>query len=267
MAPSITRRTKPAPRALPSRKPPHPQPEPDVHQAEPPAASDAPASDAPASEPVAEPAAEIAAAAGEPRRPKRPRPATEDAPAPEAALTAEGEEALAASGENNIIEVEEPASAENGEEVGRIRRRRRCTRRGAGTHAALPPLVQDPGGDQAPADHAGAGGEGGARHQGRGADHLSLARRPLFGADAEHRARRRHLAQDHQFARPQETEGDRAGPRSAGRHGRDPAHRGREPHQDRSEARLRISAAACGRRCATSRSSPPRRRWSTRKAR
>ena len=43
--------------------------------------------------------------------------ATEDAPAPEAALTAEGEEALAASGENNIIEIEEPASAENGEEV------------------------------------------------------------------------------------------------------------------------------------------------------
>ena len=43
--------------------------------------------------------------------------ATDGAPAPQAALTAEGEEALAASGENNIVEVEEPASAENGEEI------------------------------------------------------------------------------------------------------------------------------------------------------
>ena len=52
--------------------------------------------------------------------------------------------------------------------------------------------------------------------------------------------------QDHQRARPQEAEGDRAGPGSAGRHGRDPAHRRREPHQDGSEARLRISAAHVG---------------------
>ena len=63
--------------------------------------------------------------------------------------------------------------------------------------AALPPPVQDSGSHQAPAGDAGAGRQGRARHQGRGADHLSLARRPLFGADAEHRARRRHFAQDH----------------------------------------------------------------------
>ena len=56
------------------------------------------------------------------------------------------------------------------------------------------PPLQDPGGHQAPADHAGAGRQGGARQQGRGADHLSLARRPLLRADAQHAARRRHLA-------------------------------------------------------------------------
>ena len=65
----------------------------------------------------------------------------------------------------------------------------------------LAPAVQDPGGDQAPAGDAGAGGQGRARHQGRGAHHLSLARRPLFGADAEHRARRRHQPQDHRAPR------------------------------------------------------------------
>jgi hypothetical protein len=57
---------------------------------------------------------------------------------------------------------------------------------------------------------AGAGRQGRARQQGRGADHLSVARRPLFRADAEHRARRRHLAQDHQRRRPQAPQGDRS---------------------------------------------------------
>ena len=46
--------------------------------------------------------------------------------------------------------------------------------------------------------------------------------------------------------RPQAAQGNRAGARSAGRHGRDPAHRRRQPHQDRDQARLRISAAAVG---------------------
>ena len=74
--------------------------------------------------------------------------------------------------------------------------------------AALPAQLQDPGGDQAPADPAGAGGQGGARHQGRGADHLPVARRPLLRADAELAARRRHLAQDHLGHRPPPAEGD-----------------------------------------------------------
>ena len=60
------------------------------------------------------------------------------------------------------------------------------------------PPLQDPGGDQAPADHAGAGRQGRARQQGRGADHLPFARRALLRADAEHGPRRRRFAQDHQ---------------------------------------------------------------------
>ena len=76
--------------------------------------------------------------------------------------------------------------------------------------AALPPPVQDPGSDQAPAGNAGAGGQGRARQQGRGAHIVSLARRPLFGADAQHRARRRHLAQDHIRGRPQPAQRNRA---------------------------------------------------------
>ena len=147
----------------------------------------------------------------------------------------------------NITEIEEPAAAENGDEevvesVGGADAMEEVQERTPRYRRS----VQDPGSHQAPADHAGAGRQGRARHQGRGAHHLPLARRPLFGADAEHRARRRHLAQDHQRGRPQEAQGDRAGPRSAGGHGRHPAHRGRHAHQDRGEARLRISAAAVG---------------------
>ena len=62
-------------------------------------------------------------------------------------------------------------------------RSKRPTRASAAPHR--PPL-QDPGGHQAPADHAGAGHQGGARQQGRGADDLPVARRPLLRADAEH---------------------------------------------------------------------------------
>ena len=74
--------------------------------------------------------------------------------------------------------------------------------------AARPPL-QDPGSHQGPPDHAGAGRQGRARQQGRGADHLPVAGRPLLRADAQHRARRRHLPQDHQCRRPQEAQGNR----------------------------------------------------------
>ena len=129
-----------------------------------------------------------------PRTDSRPR---TDSPRPRA----EGDNGDSGKGGGNVIEIEEPAHGrERRRGNRRVGRRRRRDGRSAGAHAALPPLLQDPGSHQAPADHAGAGGEGRARHQGRGADDLPLARRPLFGADAEHRARRRHLAQDHQRA-------------------------------------------------------------------
>ena len=51
-----------------------------------------------------------------------------------------------------------------------------------------------PGRDQRRPGTAGAGREGRARQQGRGADHLRLAGRPLPGADAQQPARRRRLA-------------------------------------------------------------------------
>ena len=139
--------------------------------------------------------------------------------------------------------------------------------RSARPRAALSPPVQNPGSDQAPAGHAGAGGQGRTRHQGRGAHDLPFARRPLFGADAEYRARRRHQPQDHQQRRPLAAQGNRAGARSAGRHGRDPAHRRRQPHQDRGQARLRIFAAVLGDGARPDAQIDARRRWSTRKAR
>ena len=62
--------------------------------------------------------------------------------------------------------------------------RRRRVRGGRASALARPSALQDPGSDQAPADHAGPGHQGRARQQGRGADHLSVARRPLLRADA-----------------------------------------------------------------------------------
>ena len=109
-----------------------------------------------------------------------------------------------------------------------------------------PPSLQDPGSHQAPPGDPGAGGEGRARQQRRGAHDLSLAGRPLLRADAQHAARRRHLAQDHQCQRPQALEVRGAGARAARRHGPHHPHGGREPHQGRDQARLRISPAHVG---------------------
>ena len=71
-------------------------------------------------------------------------------------------------------------------------------------------------------------------------------RRPLLRADAQHRARRRHLPQDHQRRRPQEAQGNRLRDRRAGRRRPHHPHRRRQPHQDRDQARLRIPAAPVG---------------------
>ena len=128
------------------------------------------------------------------------------------------------------------------------RRRGRAGGSAGAPQAARPP-VQDPGSHQAPPGAARPGRQGRARQQGRGAHHLPLARRPLFGADAEHGARRRHLA----ARSPVVTDRKRlkqvvVRPRSAGGHGRHPPHRRRQPHQGRGQARLRISAAPLGER-------------------
>ena len=113
----------------------------------------------------------------------------------------------------------------------------------------IAPPVQDPGSHQAPAGPAGAGRQGRARQQGRGADHLPVARRPLFRADAQHRPRRRHLPQDHQRRRPQAPEGrsshDLEVPEGMGVILRTA---GASPHQGRDQARLRISDAPVGER-------------------
>ena len=138
------------------------------------------------------------------------------------------------------------ATAARTAETDRDRRRRRAR---GGDAAARPPLspLQDPGSHQAPPDHAGAGDQGRARQQGRGADDLSLARRPLLRADAEHAARRRRVAQDHQCRRPPAPQGPDERSRSAGRHGRHRPHRRQRALQGRDQARFRISAAAVGR--------------------
>ena len=105
------------------------------------------------------------------------------------------------SGDNDRGMLEEVQSSHPRRPRDRIGRRRRRAGRSAQPPQAGAPPVQDPGSHQAPADPAGAGRQGRARQQGRGAHHLSVAGRPLFGADAEHGARRRHFAQDHQRRR------------------------------------------------------------------
>ena len=113
--------------------------------------------------------------------------------------------------------------------------------------AALPAQLQDPGSDPPPADPAGAGRQGRARHQGRGADHLSVAGRPVRRADAELAAGRRHFPQDHLGRRSPPAEGDHGRTRYPARDGHDRPHRRRQPPEAGDQARLRISAAAVGR--------------------
>ena len=134
---------------------------------------------------------------------------------------------------------------------GRVGRRRGRAGRGAGAAQAARAPVQDPGSHQAPPGAAGPGRQGRARQQGRGADHLSVAGRPLFGADAQYRARRRHQPQDHLDGRPQAPQAGRFRPRGAGRHGRDPEDRRRQPARaPRSSATSNI-CCGCGRTCAS----------------
>ena len=106
--------------------------------------------------------------------------------------------------------------------------------------------LQDPGGHQAAPDIAGPGRQGGTRHQGRGAHHLSLDRRSLQRADAQHATRRRHFTQDLGRPAAQASQGHRTGPGGPRRHGRDHPHRRTGTHQGGDQARPRKSSQAMG---------------------
>ena len=125
---------------------------------------------------------------------------------------------------------------------------RRIRRRRAAQEAPGPaPPLQDPGRHPAPPGAAGPGRQGRARQQGRGADHLSEPRRPLLRADAQHEPRRRHQPQDLERRRPQAAEVDHVRPEPALDDGPDRPHRRPVAHQDRDQARLRLSRPAVGR--------------------
>ena len=72
-------------------------------------------------------------------------------------------------------------------------------------------------------------------------------RRPLLRADAQHQPWRRHQPQDLERRRPQAPEADHGRSEPAERDGPDRAHRRPVAHQDRDQARLRLSRAAVGR--------------------
>ena len=148
-----------------------------------------------------------------------------------------------------VVEPEEIEVRATVPQIGRDARRRRGRggrggRRGERRRAPPDAPLQDPGGHQAPPDHAGAGRQGGARQQGRGADDLSVAGRTLLRADAEHQPRRRRVAQDHQHRRPPPAQGHPRRPRHPRRHGGHRPHRRRRALEGRDQARLRIPAAA-----------------------
>ena len=82
-------------------------------------------------------------------------------------------------------------------------------RRDRGYRRAPPPPaapLSHPGGHLPPADHPGPGRQGGARQQGRRDHQLYFAGGALLRADAEHAARRRHLAENLEYGRPQAPE-------------------------------------------------------------
>ena len=93
---------------------------------------------------------------------------------------------------------------------------------------------------------------------------LYLARRPLLRADAEHRAGRRNLAQDHQPERAPQAEENHRRPRDPERHGRDHAHRRDRAQQGGNQARLRLSEPHLGRRAGANLQFDRADPWSTR---
>ena len=141
------------------------------------------------SNPVAEAGDPTAAEAGRGRRPRptRPRPRrrrrSRTEPAPSRPATAEAPAEPRPRWPNGHDRRPRPGRGRGGgRPAARDHRRRGHRGRDARAphHAALHAPLQDPGSHPPPADHAGPGGQGGARHQGRGADHLHLAGRPLL---------------------------------------------------------------------------------------
>ncbi len=146
----------------------------------------------------------------------------EAAPAPQAAAEGDGDADAQDGGEHSHIE-QAPANSEPVESIGgadaleEVPERRRSSQ--ARRHQyKIQEVIKRRQVLLVP------GRQGRARQQGRGPHHLSLACRPLFGADAQYRPGRRHLAQDHQCRRPQASQGNHLGPRSAPGYGRYPAH-------------------------------------------
>ena len=93
---------------------------------------------------------------------------------------------------------------------------------------------------------AGAGREGRARQQGRGADHDGQPGRPLPGADAEQPARRRRLAPDRGRG-PRGAEGEPRPARISEGHEPDRPHRRHRPHRARAAVGPELHAQAVGR--------------------
>ena len=91
------------------------------------------------------------------------------------------------------------------------------------------------------------GRQGRARQQGRGADHLHLAGRPLPGPDAEQSARRRRLAPRRRRGAQRAARRDQR-PRRAAGHERHRPHRGHRPHDRRAAVGPELPDAAVARR-------------------
>ena len=127
--------------------------------------------------------------------------------------------------------------------AGRRKRRRRASPQAP----EFAPPLQDPGRHPAPPGAAGPGRQGRTRQQGRGTDHLSVARRPILRADAQHVAWRRDQPQDFERRRSQAAEVDHVRPQPAADDGADRPHRRPGADQGRDPPRLRLSRAPVGR--------------------
>ncbi len=154
-------------------------------------------------------------------------------------------------GTEEVQHLQGPDHPARGLARGRLRRVRCRQARLPAAEGNFPRLLRrgresEQGHDQgAPARRPGsgrAGGQGGARQQGRGTHHLHLAGRALPGADAQQSECRRGVA-PHRGRRPRRAQGG-AGPHvDSRRHGRHHPHRRRRPRRGRAAVGRRLPAA------------------------